>query len=58
MLSFAMIFTREITAARSRAGNSSMSRSSPSIRKRTFSPFSDGSRWMSEARASVARLTI
>ena len=55
MLSLAMIFTREITAAVERAGGASTSRSTPSMRYLTLSRLSNGSMWMSEARDSTAR---
>ncbi len=54
MSRFAMIFTREITAAEKRRGGDSTSCSTPSMRKRTTSRFSNGSMWMSDARASSA----
>ncbi len=53
-----MILMRLMTAAVELAGGASTSCSTPSIRYRTLSRFSNGSMWMSEARASTARCMI
>ena len=49
-----MIFSREITALIIRFGTCAASFSTPSMRKRTRSSPSSGSRWMSEAPSPTA----
>ena len=58
MFSFAMILIRDTIAARNRFGGGSTSCSTPSMRKRIRSLVSNASMWMSEARASTARVII
>ena len=54
MSRFAMIFRREVMAAAMRAGGCIISKSTPSMRKRTLSVRSPGSMWMSLAPSLTA----